>query len=683
MSFLFPEFLFALFALAIPVVIHLFSFRLNKVVYYSDIRFLKDIKQQTKSKTNLKHRLVLLMRLLAVAALVLAFAQPFKPVSNSGNQKPINKVGIFIDNSFSTEAEGKYGKLLETAKNKALAILSAYPPETKFVYLTNEFHSKHLHLLNSEQIKDFITETETAPQARQAGEALAKMLDFFSDTRDTSDRYAVYIISDLQKSSHSIESFPDQKSAEVYFLPVQADLRNNIVIDSVWFETPGRIVNQQDEIFVSVTNRADDDYTDIPLNLFLNDSLKAPGSVNLSAGERKIVPVTFTNTRTGGVEGRVEITDYPVTFDNIFYFSYDIPKKKKIRMLTAKNDNKFIRSVFEADSYFEFSQNSESEISINELAEHDVVIVAGLKDISAGLNNELVNFVSEGGTLVVFPELNSNFETYNNLFTKFGLNYITGTDTSSVFMSQINYNANILRGIFRKQETSPDLPELKKRLKFSSLTTSTEEGILFTENNEKALFGTKYRAGQVYVFAQPANAEAGNFVHHALWAPLLYNMALFGSSEQKISYTIGKRETVKVKLLQKNAEDILRIKSKDSLGEFIPQTGGSEAGVLKLFPDVAISKSGFYTIFKDTAYVSTPAYNYDRTESDLQTFSPDEWISLCTERLGENYKISSEQSDILSSEIQQQQKGTRLWKFFILAALLFILGEILIIRLFK
>ena len=79
MSFLYPGFLWALTALAIPVIIHLFYFRRYQKVYFSNVRFLKEIKEETATRNRLKHWLILVARLLAITALVLAFAQPFFP----------------------------------------------------------------------------------------------------------------------------------------------------------------------------------------------------------------------------------------------------------------------------------------------------------------------------------------------------------------------------------------------------------------------------------------------------------------------------------------------------------------------------------------------------------------------------------------------------------------------------
>ncbi len=76
MQFIFPAFLAALAVIAIPVIIHLFYFRRFKRVYFTNVRFLKEVKK-TSNRRKLRNLLVLLMRCLAIAAMVLAFNSPF------------------------------------------------------------------------------------------------------------------------------------------------------------------------------------------------------------------------------------------------------------------------------------------------------------------------------------------------------------------------------------------------------------------------------------------------------------------------------------------------------------------------------------------------------------------------------------------------------------------------------
>jgi len=82
MLFVSPLFLVALSALVIPVLIHLFNFRKYKKVYFTNVRFLQEIQQETKKQSRLRQWLILLARLLAVASLVFAFARPYIPASN-------------------------------------------------------------------------------------------------------------------------------------------------------------------------------------------------------------------------------------------------------------------------------------------------------------------------------------------------------------------------------------------------------------------------------------------------------------------------------------------------------------------------------------------------------------------------------------------------------------------------
>ena len=128
MQFLYPTFLWALLALAIPIIIHLFYFRRFKKVYFTNVKFLKEVKEETSARSRLKNLLTLLMRLLAMAALVLAFAQPFIPVDTEV-KKGRKSVSLFVDNSFSMNALSEDVPLIEKGKQRAREIISAHNDE--------------------------------------------------------------------------------------------------------------------------------------------------------------------------------------------------------------------------------------------------------------------------------------------------------------------------------------------------------------------------------------------------------------------------------------------------------------------------------------------------------------------------------------------------------------------------
>ena len=166
MRFIYPAFLFALLTLAIPVIIHLFNFRKFQKVNFSNVQFLKEIQEQQASRRNLKERLILAARLLALFFLVLAFARPYLPGQNSGNTGRQNAVSIFVDNSYTMETLNREGSLLDDAKQKAKEIASAYNINDRFQLLTQDFEGKHQRLLSRDEFNDAVDQVKISAQSR-------------------------------------------------------------------------------------------------------------------------------------------------------------------------------------------------------------------------------------------------------------------------------------------------------------------------------------------------------------------------------------------------------------------------------------------------------------------------------------------------------------------------------------
>ena len=139
MQFVHPEVLWALSALAIPVLVHLFSFRRHRKVQFSQTAFLREVKQESRSRSRIRHWLVLLMRLLAMACIILAFAQPVLDQDTADGQKGGRTMALYLDNSPSMELEGANGPLLEAAKSGASALVDAAGPTDRFQVFTSDF----------------------------------------------------------------------------------------------------------------------------------------------------------------------------------------------------------------------------------------------------------------------------------------------------------------------------------------------------------------------------------------------------------------------------------------------------------------------------------------------------------------------------------------------------------------
>ncbi|PSR05460.1 MAG: hypothetical protein BRD50_00965, partial [Bacteroidetes bacterium SW_11_45_7] len=205
MEFLYPSFLYALSLLAIPIIIHLFNFRRYKKVLFSNVRFLREVKEETVSRSRLKNFLVLLARLLALAFLVFAFAQPYIPNQDQEVSQGAKAVSVFVDNSFSMNAAGQNQSLLQSAKRKGEEVANAYGKGDRYQMLTNDFKGKHQRLVNREQWENLLWQVEETPAVKNISTIQARQIQALNRS-DASEQVA-YIMSDFQESI--VDELPD------------------------------------------------------------------------------------------------------------------------------------------------------------------------------------------------------------------------------------------------------------------------------------------------------------------------------------------------------------------------------------------------------------------------------------------------------------------------------------------
>ncbi|HIC31931.1 MAG TPA: hypothetical protein EYO76_08430, partial [Flavobacteriaceae bacterium] len=132
MQFKNPELLYALFLLLIPIIVHLFQLRKFQKEYFTNVAFLKKVQLQTRKSQQIKKWLTLLTRLLLLAAIIIAFAQPYFAKTNSFNTE--KETVIYLDNSFSMQAKGNNGELLKRAVQD---IITSIDENEKFSLITN------------------------------------------------------------------------------------------------------------------------------------------------------------------------------------------------------------------------------------------------------------------------------------------------------------------------------------------------------------------------------------------------------------------------------------------------------------------------------------------------------------------------------------------------------------------
>src|SRR5688572_17363419 len=119
MSFLTPLFLIGLAGLAIPVVLHLIQKERKQVVQFPSLMFLRQIPYQSIQRRRIRHWLLLMMRLAALALIVLAFGRPFfrgadPAVSAAGGAR---EIVILVDRSYSMGYGDRWARALAAGRS--------------------------------------------------------------------------------------------------------------------------------------------------------------------------------------------------------------------------------------------------------------------------------------------------------------------------------------------------------------------------------------------------------------------------------------------------------------------------------------------------------------------------------------------------------------------------------------
>ena len=136
-----PDILWGLLALAIPIALHLLQLRRYRHVAFSNVSFLKDVQKETQSRHRLRNLLILLARMLAFAALILAFADPMRAPEGGESKAATSRFGLPGHKSIN-DGCGRNRAVDSEAKQKATALVEAFSETDKFHVFTSEFEGQ-------------------------------------------------------------------------------------------------------------------------------------------------------------------------------------------------------------------------------------------------------------------------------------------------------------------------------------------------------------------------------------------------------------------------------------------------------------------------------------------------------------------------------------------------------------
>ncbi len=681
MKFLYPEFLWALSVLAVPIIIHLFNFRKFKKVYFSNIQLLKEVKQETKSKSQLKHLLVLLARLLALATLVLAFAHPYIPNNTIQEKKPFKSVGIFVDNSFSMDAKGTNGNLLQQAKSKAREIVNSYSIADKFQVLTNDFEGIHQRFYGKSEVMDIIDGVAPTAVTRTISDVISKLQTNIAH-QDQSDNQ-IFILSDFQKNIADLNNVVSDSTAPVFLGWFQQKAsRDNFWIDSIWFETPIRKVKSE-EILKARIKCISAEPANVHLSLSINGNSRGFSNSQLDSNGTTICEIPFSVDDFGIKNGKVSLSEYPnpdLFFDDSYFFSYTIdPKIKVLSIIDPLTDTNNALNTLFTDSVFAFTQKSSKNLDYGKFKEQNLIVLNSPNDLSTGLIKELNKFVTNGGSLLIVPNFN-NLEAYNKLTLSINSGRFTRLDTTTQQASYIDFKNVLYQGVFEKIPDNLDLPQVFSHVAIEQFSNTGAVDLMRLQNGRPFLSFNEFQAGKVYLLATELNRSQSNFTQHALFVTSLFRIAEFSQFKQSLAFQIGRDNIIPLNVLDIKA-DQLTVRSEDNKMKFIPRLA-SRGNKSTIILNNQVKDAGTYFIEYSDSLIQSVGLNFDRIESHTACYNEKELQNMVNE-LGPGSGIQLLELENRELSLANIASDHDYWKLFIVLTLLFLATEIALIKLWK
>lgn len=640
MLFKYPEVLYALFLLLIPIFIHLFQLRRFQRVEFTNVAFLRKVTIQTRKSSTIKKWLILLMRLFALACIIIAFAQPFTASKTALNSK--KETVIYIDNSFSMQAKGSSGSLLDRAVQD---LFDKAGQTEKLTWFSND--SERLNS-SSQDFKNEILAVGYSQNQLAPSQVLMKADQLFSQEKDVLKQ--LIFISDFQQK----EAFPDiSQNIKVDAVQVAPEKATNITIDSVFVVSKNATTTQ---LQVNVSKQGDA-ISEVPISLFNNGKLTAKTAVDLS--QNSTGTITFDIDASETFNGKLELSEVNMPFDNSLFFSINRPEKIKVLAINGADGN-FLQRLFEKERFL-FKQQTFKTLDYNQIPDQDFIVLNQLQDIPNSLATALKSFSDAGGSVLIIPSRDAVLNSYNSFLAMMNIGVFSEALQQEKKITKIVFSHPLFQGVFEKEVVNFQYPKVNS---IYGIKTTAAPALIFEDLRPFLL-----QKDKTYLFTAAIDTENSNFINSPLVVPTIYNMGLQSLPLPNLYYVIGDQNTFGVPV-QLGPDQILAMK--DSISQFIPRQQTKANHVLITTIDEP-KKAGSYELVRDNEVLQTVSYNYSRNESKLNYLNAADW---------EGANLHNSINDLFDS-LSEANAINSFWKWFVIFALFFLLCEMLILKFLK
>ena len=679
MEFVHPERLWFLFSLLIPIVIHLFHFRKRKTLYFSSLRFIQFLEKEQQSTRKLKHLLVLLTRMLALAAVIFAFAQPQLQKDASANAgKPA--LLIYLDNSFSMSAIGTEGSLFSEGRELAKRMLQDVKADTRVLICSNQLNHSEQRFQSKAEALRYLDKLDIYALSRSLDDVLTwqqRQIERHQSQKENLGQIQQIFISDFQQSQAKLKAQKPEPNQAFYAYQLKAQQIQNAYIDSIWFAKPTHQRQTEQTLMVRVQNFGEQAKKRLELQVKIG-KIKRTMFLQIGANNSQIASFPYTEINKNFVQGEVQINDQQIHFDDTWYFSYEVPERTNVYLIEEANSSPNVARAYAVEARYNVQTSSPGEVAANTLAEADLIVLNGLDEISSGLRDDLSTAHQNGQRILIIPGENIRLNDYKPLLQALSLPELGPLQSNALNLQRINDEDPFFKGVFEKKQERLNVALVKKAYGIQNQAQSSATPLLISRSGQ-ALF---MRANNTaFLFTTALQSSFGSLVNQSLFPTILLRCGEYASERYPAYAILGKDAQIKVRAKHQEEAPLRFISDQtEFIAQYIAtpnqlriQIGGS-AALEKL-------KAGIYEL-KGTEVLAQLALNNNRTESKLELLEESALLELMETNGIKNCTFNQIKEGQSLTAIQLDDTKSY-WRYFLIFGLLCLFAELSLLKWWK
>jgi hypothetical protein len=292
------------------------------------------------------------------------------------------------------------------------------------------------------------------------------------------------------------------------------------------------------------------------------------------------------------------------------------------------------------------------------------------------LSKALEQFVADGGSLVILPPSQLDLAAYRSLLTSIGANPFINKVETPRKADRIDLQHPFYRDVFEQTTANMDLPKTTSHYSTSSRVQSREEALIRLQDGNSLLSMYPFQNGRSYVFSASLDPEMSDMVSHSIFVTSILRMAETSVQNTQLYSLIGEDKASNVPFRLQNDEP-LKMQSEDGSKEFIPEQQ-SLGSITRIQARGQVTEAGHYNVLAGNEIVQVQSYNMDRKESVMEFMGTEEIQALIAghDQISLNILDASTDGTLKAADLTAKE----LWRWFLIAALLFLAVEVLLLK---